>query len=87
MFTGDSDYEGAIKNANPNLIISKEMKFLEKIKKFSDEFIPSVKAFLEDEAVVFWSDNKGFRLSHYNILVNANGIQHAVDLYEDQFFE
>ena len=87
VFTGDGDFNGAIKHAKPNLIITKEMKFLEQIRKFSDEFSPNVKAFLEDEAVVFWLEGKGIRLSHYNILVNTNGIQHSVDLYEDQFFD
>ena len=87
VFTGDGDFNGAIKHAKPNLIITKEMKFLEEIRKFSDEFSPNVKAFLEDEAVVFWLEGKGIRLSHYNILVNTNGVQHSVDLYEDQFFD
>lgn len=87
VFTGDGDFNGAIKHAKPNLIITKEMKFLEEIRKFSDEFSPNVKAFLEDEAVVFWLEGKGVRLSHYNILVNTNGVQHSVDLYEDQFFD
>ena len=87
VFTGDGDFNGAIKHAKPNLIITKEMKFLEQIRKFSDEFSPNVKAFLEDEAVVFWLEGKGIRLSHYNILVNTNGVQHSVDLYEDQFFD
>ena len=87
VFTGDGDFNGAIKHAKPNLIITKEMKFLEQIRKFSDEFSPNVKAFLEDEAVVFWLEGKGVRLSHYNILVNTNGVQHSVDLYEDQFFD
>ena len=87
VFTGDGDFNGAIKHAKPNLIITKKMKFLEQIRKFSDEFSPNVKAFLEDEAVVFWLKGKGIRLSHYNILVNTNGIQHSVDLYEDQFFD
>ena len=86
VFTGDDDYEGAIKSTQPSLTISKETDFLKKIKEFSDEFSPKVKAFLEDEAVVFWLNGKGVRLSHYNILVNTNGVQHAVDLYEDQFF-
>lgn len=87
VFTGDGDFNGAIKHAKPNLIITKEMKFLDEIQKFSDEFSPNVKAFLEDEAVVFWLEGKGIRLSHYNILVNTNGVQHSVDLYEDQFFD
>ena len=87
VFTSDHDYSRAIKASKPSLIISQEMQFLEKIKEQSDEFIPKVKAFLEDEAVVFWTDGRGIRLSHYNILVNTNGIQHAIDLYEDQFFD
>jgi len=28
----------------------------------------------------------GIQLSHYNLLVNANGIQHAIDLFEDQTY-
>tara|TARA_B000000475_G_C16001021_1_gene448924 strand:+ start:993 stop:1910 length:918 start_codon:yes stop_codon:yes gene_type:complete len=87
VFTGDNDYDGAIKSTSPNLIISKEMDFLKRIKKYSDEFSPKIKAFLEDEAVVFWENGKGVRLSHYNILVNTNGVQHALDIYEDQAFD
>ena len=87
VFTGDNDYDGAIKSTSPNLIISKEMEFLKRIKKCSDEFSPKIKAFLEDEAIVFWENGKGVRLSHYNILVNTNGVQHALDIYEDQAFD
>tara|TARA_Y100000994_G_scaffold71689_1_gene58718 strand:+ start:373 stop:1302 length:930 start_codon:yes stop_codon:yes gene_type:complete len=87
VFSSDDDYRNAIKVAKPSLIIAEEMQFLEKIKEQSDEFVPRIKAFLEDEAVVFWTGGHGIRLSHYNILVNTNGIQHAIDLYEDQFFD
>ena len=59
---------------------------MEKIKSFSEEFNPDFKSLLEDEAVVFWKNNTGIRLSHYNILVNTNGIQHAIGLYENQSF-
>ena len=86
VFTGDNDYGSAIKSAKPNLIISKKMGFLKRIKECSDEFSPKIKAFLEDEAVVFWENGKGVRLSHYNILVNTNGVQQALDIYEDQTF-
>ena len=87
VFSSDDDYRNAIKVAKPSLIITEEMQFLEKIKEQPDEFVPKIKAFLEDEAVVFWTGGNGIRLSHYNILVNTNGIQHAIDLYEDQFFD
>ena len=87
VFSSDDDYRNAIKAAKPSLIITEEMQFLEKIKEQADKFVPKIKAFLEDEAVVFWTGGRGIRLSHYNILVNTNGIQHAINLYEDQFFD
>ena len=87
VFSSDDDYLNSIKVAKPSLIITEEMQFLEKIKEQPDKFVPKIKAFLEDEAVVFWTGGNGIRLSHYNILVNTNGIQHAINLYEDQFFD
>ena len=87
VFSNDDDYLNTIKVAKPSLIITEEMQFLEKIKEQPDKFVPKIKAFLEDEAVVFWTGGNGIRLSHYNILVNTNGIQHAINLYEDQFFD
>jgi hypothetical protein len=36
--------------------------------------------------MVFWDKGKGIQLSHYNLLVNANGIQHAIDLFENQTY-
>ena len=87
VFSSDDDYLNTIKVAKPSLIITEEMQFLEKIKEQPDKFVPKIKAFLEDEAVVFWTGGNGIRLSHYNILVNTNGIQHAINLYEDQFFD
>ena len=36
--------------------------------------------------MVFWDKGIGYRLSHYNLLVNANGIQHAIDLFENQTY-
>lgn len=86
IITGDADFDGAKKATQPKLIISNTMEWMEKIKSFSEEFNPDFKSLLEDEAVVFWKNNTGIRLSHYNILVNTNGIQHAIGLYENQSF-
>ena len=87
VFSSDDNYGNAIKVAKPSLIITEGMQFLEKINEQPDKFVPKIKAFLKDEAVVFWTGGNGIRLSHYNILVNTNGIQHAINLYEDQFFD
>jgi hypothetical protein len=86
IIIGDADFDGAKKATQPKLIISNTMEWMEKIKSFSEEFNPDFKSLLEDEAVVFWKNNTGIRLSHYNILVNTNGIQHAIGLYENQSF-
>ncbi|MFQ6678555.1 MAG: hypothetical protein ACE5D0_09580 [Fidelibacterota bacterium] len=47
---------------------------------------PVYKPFLGDEAMVFVKDGKGIRLSHYNLLVNANDVQRKLNLYDDGKF-
>ena len=59
---------------------------MSQITSFPEYFNPNIKSLLKDEAVVFWNQKKGYRYSHYNILVNTNGVQHALSLYEDQSF-
>ncbi len=87
VLVGDKDFTGAEKSCSPKLNISKDLNFLEKIKTQSEVFEPSFKPLLNHEAMVFWTKGKGIRLSHYNLLVNTNGIQHAIDLYDnDSFF-
>ena len=86
VLMGDDDREGATKSAQPKLIITEKTGLLEKIKTFPETYNPDFKSLLQDEAIVFWQKNTGIRLSHYNILVNTNGIQHAIGLYENQSF-
>ena len=86
VLMGDGDTEGAVKSSQPKLIITEETGLLGKIKTFPETYNPDFKSLLQDEAIVFWQKNKGIRLSHYNILVNTNGIQHAIGLYENQSF-
>ncbi len=50
------------------------------------EFDPKYKPLLDDEAMVFVTEGKGIRLSHYNLLVNANDVQRKLDLYDDGTF-
>lgn len=51
-----------------------------------DTFDPTFKPNLDDEAMVFISGEIGIRLSHYNLLVNANDVQRKLDLYDDGKF-
>lgn len=87
VLTGDHNIEDATKYASPSLIINADVNYFEKIKTFSKDYNPTYKPLLADEAMVFWNDGKGIKLSHYNLLVNANGIQHAIDLFENQTFQ
>ncbi len=86
ILTGDGDLEGATSATSPTLIVGGKSNFFEKIKSFSEDHNPTFKPLLADEAMVFWENENGIQLSHYNLLVNANGIQHAIDLYEDQTY-
>jgi hypothetical protein len=86
VLTGEQNLQNATQYGSPSLVINAELDYFEKIKKFPIVYNPIYKPLLADEAMVFWKDGKGIKLSHYNLLVNANGIQHAIDLFEDQTF-
>ncbi len=59
---------------------------LEQFNNIKEEFDPKYKPLLEDEAMVFVKEGKGIRLSHYNLLVNANDVQRKLNLYDDGTF-
>ena len=86
ILTGDNNIQEATQYGSPSLVINNKLDYFEKIKKFPTAYNPNYKPLLADEAMVFWNHGKGIKLSHYNLLVNANGIQHAIDLFEDQTF-
>lgn len=86
VLTGDGDLNGANQSTSPTMTITGETDYFEKIKSFPEYHNPKFKPLLADEAMIFWERGEGIRLSHYNLLVNANGIQHAIDLYEDQTY-
>jgi len=50
------------------------------IESFPDNFKPKYKPLLSDEAILTFEKGLGIRLSHYNLLVNVNGIQKAIRL-------
>ena len=86
ILTGDNNIQEATQYGSPSLVINNKLDYFEKIKNFPTAYNPDYKPLLADEAMVFWNNGKGIKLSHYNLLVNANGVQHAIDLFEDQTF-
>ena len=60
--------------------ISLDNNLFQKIEKFSKNFEPKYKALLSDEAILCFEKVAGIRLSHYNLLVNANGLQNALGI-------
>ena len=52
----------------------------------SSHFIPKYKPLLNDDAVVVVSNDKTVFLSHYGLLVNANGLQKLLNLKQQQSF-
>jgi len=55
-------------------------------KSHSSHFIPKYKPLLNDDAVVVVSNDKTVFLSHYGLLVNANGLQKLLNLKQQQSF-
>ena len=50
------------------------------IKTYSNKYLAKHKPLLGDEAVLSFEKESGIRLSHYNLLINVNGIQKAIGL-------
>ena len=50
------------------------------IKTYSNKYLARHKPLLSDEAVLSFEKESGIRLSHYNLLINVNGIQKAIGL-------
>ncbi len=56
------------------------------IESHSSHFIPKYKPLLNNDAVVVVSNDKTVFLSHYGLLVNANGLQKLLNLKQQQSF-
>ena len=86
VITGDENLVEAEEAISPTKTINIETDYFEKIKSFPENYDPTIKPLLQHEAMIYWDKGKGIRLSHYNLLVNTNGIQHAIDLFENQTY-
>ena len=61
-------------------IIDPNTNLFKKLKKYSKTFEPKYKPLLYDEAIITFEKKHGIRLSHYNLLINACGLQKGIDL-------
>ncbi len=81
VITDNKIIDSAIEKTNPKLIIN---KLTEKDKLLiddqSDDFIETISTLLLDEAVIFFHNDNGIRLSHYNLLINTYGVQKHLDI-------
>jgi hypothetical protein len=86
VLTGDEDYSTATSLTSPVMTVSDSIHFREKITHQQESFSPAYNPSLNDEALIFCQEGVGIRLSHYNLLVNTNGVMHALNLDHDQSF-
>ena len=64
---------------NP-IFMSDKTSLFNEIKTFSEKYNPKYKPNLSEEALITFETGNGIKLSHYNLLVNANSIQKALDI-------
>ena len=63
-----------------DLVIESGINLFDAIRDFPTNFDPKYKPLLDDEALVTFEKGVGIQLSHYNLLVNTNSVQKAIDL-------
>ena len=61
-------------------LVSTEIDIRGELSKSNPDFTPKFRANLLDEAMIFLEKDNGIQLSHYSLLVNANGVQISLDL-------
>ncbi len=74
---------GLLPNKSPveiKNILPEGKDYQELLSKSNPNFTPRFKPNLLDEAMIYLKNDIGFRFSHYNLLVNANGIQKSLNL-------
>ena len=77
--------EKYINNIKTNMIIDSKSKLnLNQINEQSTEYVTTSNTLLNDEAVIFYHNGKGIRLSHYNLLINAYGIFKELNILYNQ---
>ncbi len=91
VLAGDDDPEGVLAAIKPKLIVGEADENFENLEiiavgadlkaypgaagNYPIELGTRWQAALDQDALVFWQSGRGIRLSHYNLLVNANGVR------------
>jgi len=83
----DEKITSAIGGVKPDFILDgNEWDYPECLLEYPTEYVHKINRLLPDEAMVFWSKKRGIKLSHYNLLVNANGFYLSSGLNETKSF-
>ena len=81
VIVNEEENDKAVIKTQPKLIID---KITEKDKSIIDEqsenFIETSSTLLLDEAVIYFNNGNGIRLSHYNLLINTYGVQRHLNI-------
>ena len=80
VFTHDLHIDKIKESCTNVRTLTLKTDLFKEIESFSDNFEPKYKPLLGDEAVLTFEKKPGIRLSHYNLLVNVNGVQKAIKL-------
>ena len=62
------------------MLLSNKISLFNEIKNFPEKYNPKYKPNLSEEALITFETSNGIKLSHYNLLVNANSIQKALNI-------
>ncbi len=85
VILSDQDKSSLSKIITPDLSVTDPLKFKD-FDCYPTEFVPVYPPALEYEALVYITAGKGIRLSHYNLLMNANDVHRRLDIYDDSTF-
>lgn len=87
VLVNEEEMEAAREATRPQMVVTPEGPFPHCTATFPTAFEPRFKALLNHEALVLWQGGQGIRLSHYNLLVNTNGVSKALGLNANQSFQ
>ena len=80
VLQADLDNTKLTKELNKTIFISNTTNLFNEIKLFSKNYNSKYKPNLSEEALITFETGTGIKLSHYNLLVNANSIQKALNI-------
>ena len=80
VFTQGQSIENIDKRIVDSQTIRLNESLFDTIKTYSNKYVAKHKPLLSDEAILSFEKESGIRLSHYNLLINVNGMEKAIGL-------